>query len=44
LDYGDTLMHVSGNLLKDNVEKQVRPYRQIQRITPQGLVAAKQGE
>ncbi len=39
-DFGDTLMHVSGNLLKDDVERQVRPYRQIQRITPHGLVTA----
>jgi len=39
-DYNDTLMHVSGNLLKDNVEAQVRPFRRVQRITPQGLVAA----
>jgi len=33
-DFGDTLMHVSGNLLKDNVEDQVRPYRQIRYIAP----------
>jgi hypothetical protein len=33
-DFGDTLMHVSGNLLKDNVEEQVRPYRQMRYITP----------
>jgi hypothetical protein len=38
VDYGDTLMHVSGNLLKDQVNEQVRPYRHIQRIAPQGLV------
>jgi thymidylate synthase len=38
LDYGDTLMHVSGNLLKDQVNEQVRPYRRVQRIAPQGLV------
>jgi len=33
-DFGDTLMHVSGNVLKDEVEKQVRPYRRIQYIEP----------
>ncbi len=38
-DYNDTLMHVSGNLLKDNVNAQVRPYRQIQQITPEGRVS-----
>jgi hypothetical protein len=38
LDYNDTLMHVSGNLLKDNVNEQVRPYRKIQQITPEGKV------
>jgi hypothetical protein len=38
VDYGDTLMHVSGNLLKDQVNAEVRPYRRVQRIAPQGLV------
>jgi hypothetical protein len=38
VDYGDTLMHVSGNLLKDQVNEEVRPYRRVQRIAPQGLV------
>jgi hypothetical protein len=33
-DFGDTLMHVSGNVLKDNVEEQVRPFRRIQYISP----------
>ena len=37
-DFNDTLMHVSGNLLKDNVEAQVRPYRRVQQIKPQGFV------
>lgn len=31
-DYGDTLMHVSGNVLKDNVGEIVKPY--IRTITP----------
>ena len=26
-DFGDTLMHVSGNVLKDNVSEQVKPYK-----------------
>ena len=33
-DFGDTLMHVSGNVLKDNVAEQVRPYQHIQYIAP----------
>jgi hypothetical protein len=33
-DFGDTLMHVSGNVLKDNVGAQVKPYKQIQYIAP----------
>jgi hypothetical protein len=39
-DYGDTLMHISGNLLKDHVEEQVRSFKMVQRITPHGLVQA----
>ena len=30
----DTLMHESGNLLKDNIGKQVKPYKQIRYVTP----------
>jgi len=33
-DFGDTLMHVSGNVLKDNVEAQVRPYKRTAFIAP----------
>jgi hypothetical protein len=33
-DYGDTLMHISGNLLRDNVAEQVKPYKAIQYIRP----------
>lgn len=33
-DFGDTLMHISGNLLKDNVAEQVKPYRHIQYFVP----------
>jgi hypothetical protein len=32
--YGDTLMHVSGNLLKENVAAQVRPYKQVRYHVP----------
>jgi hypothetical protein len=33
-DFDDTLMHVSGNIIKDHVARQVRPYRHIQYIAP----------
>lgn len=33
-DFGDTLMHVSGNVLKDNVGEQVKPFRRITYIAP----------
>jgi hypothetical protein len=31
-DYGDTLMHVSGNLLKNNVGAQIKPFKHVQYI------------
>lgn len=34
VDFGDTLMHISGNVLKDNVAEQVKPYKKIQYIAP----------
>lgn len=33
-DFGDTLMHISGNILKDNVLEQVKPFRRLQYIAP----------
>ena len=33
-DFGDTLMHVSGNVLKDNVGEQVKPFKRGQYIAP----------
>lgn len=33
-DFSDTLMHVSGNLLRDNVAAQVKPYRRIEFVRP----------
>jgi hypothetical protein len=33
-DFGDTLMHVSGNLLRDNVAQQVKPFKQVQYLRP----------
>jgi thymidylate synthase len=34
VDFGDTLMHVSGNVLKDNVGDQVKPFKPMQYIAP----------
>ena len=34
LDYDDTLMHVSGNILKDEVAAGVRPYRRVTYLRP----------
>ncbi len=39
-DYNDTLLHVSGNILRDEVADKVRPYRQIQYFVPAGRVEA----
>jgi hypothetical protein len=33
-DFGDTLMHVSGNVLKDNVAAQVKPFKRVQYLEP----------
>ncbi len=34
IDYSDTLMHVSGNIMKDKVGEQVKAYKRIQYLTP----------
>jgi hypothetical protein len=33
-DYGDTLMHISGNLLKENVNAQVKAFKGVQYLVP----------
>jgi hypothetical protein len=33
-DFDDTLMHVSGNVMRDNVGEQVKPFKKIQYIRP----------
>jgi hypothetical protein len=33
-DYSDTLMHVSGNLMKDTVAGQVKPFKRVQYLRP----------
>lgn len=42
-DYGDTLMHVSGNILRDEVGEQVRPFKRPQYIRP-GWLSGPEGE
>jgi hypothetical protein len=37
-DFSDTLMHVSGNITRDEVRDQIRPYVTVQYLTPQGRV------
>jgi len=32
--HGDTLMHASGNTLKENIARQIKPYKKINYITP----------
>jgi hypothetical protein len=34
VDFGDTLLHISGNIMKDSVAEQVRPYIHVQYIAP----------
>ena len=34
IDFNDTVMHVSGNILKDLVGEQVRPYKKVAYIAP----------
>ena len=36
--FHDTLMHVSGNLMKDKVAREVRPYLHLLQFTPEGKV------
>jgi hypothetical protein len=33
-DFSDTLMHVSGFILRDSVGEQVKPYKQVQYVRP----------
>lgn len=37
--FHDTLMHVSGNLMKDEVAREVRPYLRVVQFTPAGKVS-----
>jgi hypothetical protein len=39
-DFNDTLMHVSGNILKERVGEQVRPYKEILYVVPGKLSEA----
>jgi hypothetical protein len=33
-DFSDTLMHVSGNILKDQIAERIRPFKRVQYIAP----------
>ena len=33
-DFGDTLLHISGNILREAVAEQVKPFRRVQYIAP----------
>ena len=33
-DFGDTLMHISGNIMKDQIAAQIKPYKSLQYIAP----------
>jgi hypothetical protein len=33
-DFGDTLMHISGNLMKDQIAAQIKPYKRLKYIAP----------
>jgi hypothetical protein len=37
-DFADTLMHVSGNITKEEVKEQIRPYPTVRYFTPGGRV------
>jgi hypothetical protein len=34
IDFGDTLMHISGNIMKDSVAEQIKPYKKTQYLSP----------
>lgn len=34
IDFNDTLLHVSGNIMKDNVAENIKPFSQVQYIAP----------
>ncbi|MGB9641103.1 MAG: DUF166 family protein, partial [Anaerolineales bacterium] len=34
IDFDDTLLHVSGNVFKDEIGEQVKPYKRVQYIAP----------
>lgn len=39
-DYGDTLMHVSGHVLRDNIAAQLRPFLHVRYLVPEGRAEA----
>ncbi|MFN2199733.1 MAG: DUF166 family protein, partial [Caldilineaceae bacterium] len=37
-DYGDTLMHISGHILRDGIAAQLRPFLRVRYLVPEGQV------
>jgi hypothetical protein len=33
-DFGDTLMHISGHLMRDNIGDQIKPFKRVQYVVP----------
>ena len=33
-DFSDTLMHVSGNIMRDGIAEQVKPFKNVDHISP----------
>ena len=42
--FGDTLMHVSGNILKDDVAAQVKPFKQVRYHVPAKRLSGRQDD
>lgn len=34
VDFSDTLMHVSGNIMRDEIANRVKPYKRVNYIAP----------
>jgi hypothetical protein len=34
IDYSDTLLHISGNIMRDSVAEEVKAYKPVQYLTP----------
>lgn len=43
-DYNDTLLHVSGNIMRDEIADQVRPFKHVQYFVPAGRAETQAGK